>query len=602
MSKAILNPDSLEFLTDTNIRKVIISADTNSISLGGNSSADVSISGVSNISISGQEVFYDQSNKSISLSAPPTISGDSYNLSLPPAQGPFDSFLRNDGTGTLTWQTIVKEGSDYMIGNLSTTFLTNLTIGNHAPFDQAFQSPTGTNTSKYIYLDTSSPYSTNTNTPSLGRITLKANLTYLIVGIIKSLADVEYYGYTWYNSDTNTKIGTRGEGFAATSQASSISSTPSYCTITPIVDTRIELRLTDSSCGYITNWYSGSDGYGETMFSISVATSATTSNSFVGASPFQNGTQGFVPAPHIGQQNLFLRANGTWGNSVFPQSTPNRSPNDVIFNTNTKQLEFHNGTTYSANNIATISATGQTGNLSDRLVIFSPPTQTPIDYTLPDPSPTTGTITKYLANSGTIVLTAPPSRTVGGNQSFTLSSPGDYVTLISNGSDWMVLDKPTGLLLLRNTQVTNATAVTLDNVFSGKYSSYVVEANLTNSGGSGNFQNVWALRRGGATLADPNYNMYYTESTGIVTGNTNLPNWSPTGFFKFSGSGDYVSLSGEVRLGGIVEFLGLGNCTVGGAFRYYTFGGNYGGTADGLAYTSTSGTISGYIKIYAKCV
>ena len=232
----------------------------------------------------------------------------------------------NNSTGVAVWSqsSIVSQVTDYMIGNLTATVLTNLSVGDHASFNQAYQSSTGTATTTNITLDTSSTYSSATNTASIGRITLKANYTYSIMGIVKSLAGVDYYGYAWFNSDSNTRIGTRGEGFASTSQAASISSNPSYSTFTPIVDTRIELRLTESTTGSIINWYAGSTGYGETMFSISVATSATSSNSFVGATASVDGTQGLVPGPAAGKQLSFLRGDATWQSAVVgPVSSTN---------------------------------------------------------------------------------------------------------------------------------------------------------------------------------------------------------------------------------------------------------------------------------------
>ena len=251
---------------------------------------------------------------------PAAVTSD-YTLTMPGGQGGVSTTLINDGSGNLSWGAGGGGGNtDFMIGNLTVTVLTNLTVGNHAPFNQAYQSSNGTATTTNITLDTTSPYSSGTNTASVGRITLKANLTYTIMGIIKSLAGVDYYGYSWYNSDTDVRIGTRGEGFASTSQAASTSSNPSYCTLTPSVDTRIELRLTESSTGSVVNWYSGSAGYGETMFSIITGNAASASNSFTGATSLVAGTQGLVPAPVAGQQTSFLRGDATWG-GAFGGST-----------------------------------------------------------------------------------------------------------------------------------------------------------------------------------------------------------------------------------------------------------------------------------------
>ena len=42
----------------------------------------------------------------------------------------------------------------------------------------------------------------------------------------------------------------------------------------------------------------------------------TTISNFTGATESSNGTSGFVPAPTIGQQNSFLKGDGTWSNDV----------------------------------------------------------------------------------------------------------------------------------------------------------------------------------------------------------------------------------------------------------------------------------------------
>ncbi len=277
-----------------------------------------------------------------------------YTLTMPSGQGSAGTVLTNNGSGTLSWGAGGGGGggsTDYMVGNLSATVFSNVSVGDHAQFNQAYQSSNGTATTTNITLDTTSPYSSGTNTASVGRITLKANLTYTIMGIIKSLAGVDYYGYSWYNSDTDVRIGTRGEGFASTSQAASTSSNPSYCTLTPSVDTRIELRLTESSTGSITNWYSGSAGYGETMFSISVATAATSSVAFTGATASVAGTQGLVPAPAAGQQASFLRGDATWaaaGDVAGPVSSTDTA------------LALYSGTTGKViqNSVVTVSSGG----------------------------------------------------------------------------------------------------------------------------------------------------------------------------------------------------------------------------------------------------
>lgn len=309
----------------------------------------------------------------------------------------------NNSTGVAVWSqsSIVSQVTDYMIGNLTATVLTNLSVGDHASFNQAYQSSTGTATTTNITLDTSSTYSSATNTASIGRITLKANYTYSIMGIVKSLAGVDYYGYAWFNSDSNTRIGTRGEGFASTSQAASISSNPSYSTFTPIVDTRIELRLTESTTGSIINWYAGSTGYGETMFSISVATSATSSNSFVGATASVDGTQGLVPGPAAGKQLSFLRGDATWQSAVVgPVSSTNTDI--ATFNGTLGSTLQSSGVTVSATQdlagAKTLALSGATSG-----VLTLQPAATTTSYTTTMPS-LQGVANSVLQNNGAGIL------------------------------------------------------------------------------------------------------------------------------------------------------------------------------------------------------
>jgi len=337
-----------------------------------------------------------------SVTISPAAATAAYPLTLPDAQGVASTFLQNNGSGTLSWATPAGVGnSDYMVGNLANTVSTNLSTGNHAPFNQAYQSSNGTASTTNITLDTTSPYSTGTNTASIGRITLKANLAYTIMGIVKSLAGVDYYGYCWFNSDTNTRIGTRGEGFASTSQGSSASSNPSYCTLTPSVDTRIELRLTESSIGLLTNWYAGSTGYGETMFSIITANAASASNSFTGATASVSGTQGLVPAPAAGKQLSFLRGDATWQTAL---TGPVSSTNTAIatFNGTSGSAVQSSGVTVSATQdlagVKTLALAGTTNS-----VTISPASATAA-YPLTLPA-AQGTASTYLQNSGTGVLT-----------------------------------------------------------------------------------------------------------------------------------------------------------------------------------------------------
>ncbi len=559
------------------------------------------------------------------LTLKPAATTVDYTLTMPSGQGGASTTLINDGTGILSWGAGGGGGnSDYMVGNLADTVFSNLSVGDHAPFNQAYQSSNGTASTTNITLDTTSPYSSGTNTASIGRITLKANLTYTIMGIIKSLAGVDYYGYCWFNSDTNTRIGTRGEGFASTSQAASTSSNPSYCTLTPSVDTRIELRLTESSIGSLVNWYAGSTGYGETMFSIITVNAASASNSFTGATSSVSGSQGLVPAPAAGKQLSFLKGDATWVSAVSVQTSASRTTdlNNYWYNSTTQQLEFYNGSNYITNTIASITTTGQTGSISDKLVLFTPPSSTALTYTLPDPSTTNGTTIKYMisnsvtALNSTITLNAPSGKTVNGASSFVLACVGDYVTLLSNGTDWMVVDKPTGRLLISYQTVSAASNITFDRVFAAsKYTSYSLELSIINAGGSGGFTNTWRLRSNGASITAANYSSFGryvgagSFNQGDATANSGETSWAGSAnIFNFTGAGDQVSVTGEIANPQSTtlfkRIILSGSYTFGGATFAEFISGQYrvaATTADGFIYTSSSGTITGYGKIYANC-
>ncbi len=512
--------------------------------------------------------------------------------------------------------------TEYLMGNLTATVTTNITDGNHAPFNQAFQSSNGTANTGNIILDTSSTYSSATNTASIGRITLKVGSTYSLMGIIKSLGDVAYYGYSWFNSDTNVRIGTRGESFSATAQMANAASNPSYSTYTPSVDTRVELRLTESATGTIVNWYNGSGGFGETMFNISVVKVTNGQTVFGGSTSVSAGTQGLVPAPAAGQQNYMLMGGGTWGNGVYAQTTVQRnaetaSTNNFFFNTTTDQLEYYDGSKYLTNSVVTITTTAQTGSLSDRLVIFSPPSSTALAYTLPDASVTHGTTIRYQISSAatavnaTVTLSPQVGQTVNGGANFTLAGRGDFVLLVSNGASWVVADKPTGMLLLYNAAMPSSATQIFDNVFNSKYSSYVIEFYVINAGGSGGITNIWGLRSGGAAINAANYYIsgnYNGPFNGNINAN-NVTSWTGVNFCNWSGNNsDYISQTFEIvnpsSATQIKRFTGQSMYSLGGTATYTNvFSGAYkvaATTADGWYFTTDSGTVTGNVKIYAR--
>lgn len=123
---------------------------------------------------------------------------------------------------------------------LSASQTTDTGQNDHVKFDTVFfeNDPTG-----LISLQSSGSYSNGTNTASIGRVTLKAGYTYKITGVM-AVDDAPYCGYSIFNSDTNTRIGTYASTFAHTTIDSNVDSQASYAFITAASDTRIELRKT----------------------------------------------------------------------------------------------------------------------------------------------------------------------------------------------------------------------------------------------------------------------------------------------------------------------------------------------------------------------
>jgi hypothetical protein len=288
-------------------------------------------------------------------------------------------------------------------------------------------------------------------------------------------------------------------------------------------------------------------------------------------------------------------------------------------------LEYYNGTNYLTSSTVTITTTGQTGSLTDNLVIFNPPSSTALTYTLPDPTVTYGKVITYRISSGataknsTVTLSAPGGATVNGAASFILACVGDFVTLTSNGTDWVVTNKPTGLLLIEDRTVSSQTNVTFDNVFAAsKYNAYVIDVYLTNSGGSGGFSNRWALRNGGATITTSTYQTsgrYQGPFAADIQVNNQVA-WYDANFFNWSGAGDFMSITAEIRYPqsstNLTTFQGQGTYSLASASNYLTaaiytttFGCEFrtiATTADGWIYLGQSGTVSGNIKVYARCV
>ena len=137
------------------------------------------------------------------------------------------------------WQQISYVQS-ILYGTVSTTYTTDLTDGNHFKFDLVeFQK--GVN----VTLDVSTPYTSNANADSVGRIKLLAGRTYKLTG---SLNNVEATNQSpnltqWYNADSNTPIGLVSTEPTPKASIVRIPAGGAVAFVKPSVDTRVELRI-----------------------------------------------------------------------------------------------------------------------------------------------------------------------------------------------------------------------------------------------------------------------------------------------------------------------------------------------------------------------
>jgi len=184
-----------------------------------------------------------------------------------------------------------------MQGNVSSQYI--LVSGEYVKFNSVGFSQ-GTN----ITLDTTSNYSTATNVPSIGRITLKANKLYFLKANLNNI-ELKYNDAAqntsafilaqWYNVDTGTQIGNTALNISSTFANTWTSGSDLSAYFKPTVDTRIAVRLVlngGSSLGAISV---SSGGNGPTSFIIeevgaygyTVSTTLPNGNIFVGDSSGQ---------------------------------------------------------------------------------------------------------------------------------------------------------------------------------------------------------------------------------------------------------------------------------------------------------------------------
>lgn len=128
-------------------------------------------------------------------------------------------------------------GPDFLFGRLSVDQTSNINNGDHLKFDFVVQS-----NGSQIFLDTETPYTTDINVDSIGRITLKENKIFVLrASAIDDLGGSATV-IAWRNADTGEILG----GEFAIKGAPNITTGNSLFTVyDPKVDTRVELAIID---------------------------------------------------------------------------------------------------------------------------------------------------------------------------------------------------------------------------------------------------------------------------------------------------------------------------------------------------------------------
>ncbi|MCF6182035.1 hypothetical protein [Lutibacter sp.] len=147
-------------------------------------------------------------------------------------------------------QTQLKAMQQYGLFTLSATSTSNLGLGNHCPFNTSFKS----NNSMGLITLYTVPYTTALGSSSLGRVNLKGGYRYKISGYVRSSGTTTFYGYSIYNANNGSRIGTFAGGYASPNQDANTGDQGSHAFVSSNTDTLIELRKTG---GTIINWYSG---------------------------------------------------------------------------------------------------------------------------------------------------------------------------------------------------------------------------------------------------------------------------------------------------------------------------------------------------------
>ena len=147
-----------------------------------------------------------------------------------------------------------------MQGFVNNGYTTNLGIGDHLKFESTvFKRGTS------ITLDSATAYNTNTNTASLGRITLAAGRTYKLIGSINNIVSANLNATRWFNADANTPIGVASGSPSPISTTTKAPGGLTIAYITTSVATRVELRIISNAFTSVTG---ASDATGPAWFIV----------------------------------------------------------------------------------------------------------------------------------------------------------------------------------------------------------------------------------------------------------------------------------------------------------------------------------------------
>jgi hypothetical protein len=179
-----------------------------------------------------------------------------------------------------------------------------------------------------------------------------------------------------------------------------------------------------------------------------------------------------------------------------------------------------------------ISTTAQTISNKARVVEITPNAESASFITyLPNPSSLLNTVlhiklAKTLSRLYYGVTLTPTTGTIDGGSSFTLSGPYDFVTLQAVSGDWVVVNKPTGLLKIGSvttTGMTNGSQCNFDYGMSTKYAGHRFKIVNTVGTSSGTYTNAIKFRSNGVNDAETgNYQTLarITTNVALATGDS----------------------------------------------------------------------------------